>query len=92
MPSLQAGAIIDRTCRGAPLSTWEVNMSKRYLLRVGAAASPFLAAAFPEFDVQPDGAGCSCLVGSLVDDAALHSALQRLQNLQVELLEVTKLE
>ncbi len=67
-------------------------MAKRYQLRVGASASPFLAAAFPEFDVQPDGAGRSCLVGALVDDAALHGALARLLNLQVELLEVTKLE
>lgn len=67
-------------------------MSKRYLLRVGASASPFLEAAFPEFDVEPDGVDRACLVGSVVDDAALHGALQRLQNLQVELLEVNKLE
>ena len=72
--------------------TPEVDMSKRYRLRVGASASPFLAAAFPEFDVEPEDDGRARMVGSLVDDAALHGALQRLQNLQVELLAVTRLE
>ena len=66
-------------------------MSTAYEIRVAAAPSPLLVAALGDFELRSAPPGQTCLVGTVADEAALHGALHRLQDLHVELLEVRRL-
>lgn len=63
----------------------------RYTIRVSGASSPLVRAAFDEFEVEPLEDQCLEMVGTLVDEAALHGVLHRLQNLGLAIIEVRRL-
>ena len=50
-----------------------------------------LEAALPEFEVTDTRGGRVHLVGTVVDQAGLHAALHRLQDLHLEVLELRRL-
>ncbi len=64
--------------------------SHEYELRFRGEADKIIRAAFPEFDVTADR-GTTVLRGRLPDQAALHGALDRIQDLGLELVEVRAL-
>jgi hypothetical protein len=66
--------------------------SVRYEIVVAAEPSPFLGVALEDFEMTSTDTGCLRLVGTLADQAALHGALHRLQDLQVEILEVRPID
>jgi hypothetical protein len=55
--------------------------------RLGSA----LAAAFEGFEVTRVDHGCTHFVGWVIDQARLHSMLQRLRDLNIELISVNRL-
>ena len=67
-------------------------MPARFEVVVSGPASAVLLDVFDGFDQQPEAQGRTRLVGSLPDDAALHGALHRLQDLRIELIGVRRLE
>ena len=67
-------------------------MSVRFEVIVAGDPGAVLLAALSDFELQPSPAGQTRLVGTLVDEAALHGALHRLQDLRVDLLEVRRLD
>ena len=66
-------------------------MSVRYEIVIAGPAGRMVLGAFEGFELLPSAPDRSRLVGTLPDEAALHGALHRLQDLQVELLEVRRL-
>jgi hypothetical protein len=64
--------------------------SHDYELRFSGEADRTIRAAFPEFDVTV-GQGTTVLRGRLPDQAALHGALDRIQDLGLELLQMRAL-
>jgi hypothetical protein len=64
----------------------------RYEIVVAADPSPFLGVALEDFEMTSTEAGRLRLVGTVADQAALHGALHRLQDLQVEILEVRRVD
>jgi len=66
-------------------------MSARYEITVAGTAGPMVLSALEGFEVRPASSGRTRLVGTVVDQAALHGALQRLHDLHVELLDVHRL-
>jgi hypothetical protein len=58
-----------------------------YELRFAGEASTIIRAAFPELEMTTD-CGTTTLRGRLADQAALHGALDRIQDLGLELVEV----
>lgn len=67
-------------------------MSVRYEILVTGTPSPLLDVALEGFTITPADRGCLLLVGTLTDQAALHGALHRLQDLQLDILEVRRLD
>jgi 2-keto-3-deoxy-6-phosphogluconate aldolase len=61
--------------------------SRTYEIIFRGEAVPAIVDAFEDFDVTV-GAGRTTLRGEQLDQAALHGAIDRLQNLGLELLEV----
>jgi hypothetical protein len=67
-------------------------MSVRYELLVDAVPSSMLQAALEGFEMTfVEGSGLR-LVGSVADQAALYGALHRLQDLQVEIIELRRVD
>lgn len=66
-------------------------MRYEIVIAVGAAG-PSVLAALDGFSQQASAPGTVCMVGPVVDQAALHGALHRLHDLGVELIQVTRLE
>jgi len=62
-----------------------------YEIRVKGLAGPMTRAAFPDLDLRSEGANTVLRV-QIADQAALHGALVRIQNLGMELLEVRPVE
>jgi hypothetical protein len=58
-----------------------------YELSFKGSASDSIRSVFADFEVVP-GHGCTTLRGALVDQAALHGAIARIQDLGLELLDV----
>ncbi len=67
-------------------------MPARYEIVVAGNPSPVLLAALGSFDLLPAQPGETRLVGTVVDQAALHGTLHRLQDLRVDLIEVRRLD
>jgi hypothetical protein len=67
--------------RGAPMA------SRAYEITFKGEAVPAIVGAFEDFDVTV-GTGRTTLRGERLDQPALHGAIDRLQNLGLELLEV----
>ena len=61
----------------------------RYEIVVGAALHDDWAEWFDGFEVETDGE-TSRLVGSVVDQAALHGVIQQLRDLKVPLIEIRR--
>lgn len=61
---------------------------KRYEIRLPCAYSDVLAAAFPEMDAIPVAPAATLLVGVLKDQAELHSVLERIAAMGLEISEV----
>ena len=59
----------------------------RYEITVAGTVGPVVRSAFEDCEVVPASHGRSCLVGDLVDQAALNGVLGRLQDLRVQILE-----
>ena len=66
-------------------------MSTRYEIVVAGVVGPTVLGALDDFELQPSTAGTSRLVGTVVDQAALQGALQRLADLRVDLIELRRL-
>jgi hypothetical protein len=66
-------------------------VAERYEIIVAGTAGPLLLTALDGFEPLPAEPGRTRLVGTLTDDAALHGALHRLQDLHVELLGLRRL-
>jgi hypothetical protein len=64
----------------------------RYEIRVASGPSVLLEQALGDFEVVPAPSGQTRLVGTIADEAALHGALHRLQNLHVAILELRRLD
>jgi hypothetical protein len=63
----------------------------RYQIRVRGRLGPTMRAAFPDLHAQTQGED-TLLGGTLADQAALHGVLARIEALNLELLEVRRLE
>jgi len=61
---------------------------ERYEIVVDGRVGPIVASALEGFEVQPAAAGRTLLVGDVLDQAALHGFLHRLQDLHVEIVDV----
>jgi hypothetical protein len=61
---------------------------RTYQITFNSAAVPAIVAAFEDFDVVV-GDGSTTLRGDCMDQAALHGAIDRLQDLGLELLQVS---
>jgi hypothetical protein len=64
----------------------------RYEITVKGVVGPVLLSALEGFEVRPTGQGSSRLIGDVVDQAALHGFLNRLQDLRVEILDFRRVE
>ncbi|HTO01017.1 MAG TPA: hypothetical protein VL068_10110 [Microthrixaceae bacterium] len=72
-----------------------MSMSSTYRITLSTPPSSVVRHALREFgtfEFATSRAGQSTLIGTVVDESALYGALQRLQNLHVELLEVLRVE
>jgi hypothetical protein len=72
----------------SPASTRAV----RYEIVVAGRAGPALAAALEGFEVDDSAPGETRYVGWIVDQAALHAALERVRDLGIELRRVQRLD
>ena len=61
----------------------------RYRITISGGLGETLRKAFGDFDIEPEGAN-TVLTGDL-DQAALHGALNRIQSLGLELVELRRL-
>lgn len=78
-----------RTAPGAPAQA--VGDGPGYEIVVASGHGSMLEAALPEFEVTDTRGGRVHLVGTVIDQAELHAALHRLQDLHLEVLEVRRL-
>jgi hypothetical protein len=60
---------------------------RTYEITINGEAEPAIRAAFDDFDVSVSP-GTTTLTGRLMDQAALHGVIDRLQDLHLELLKV----
>ena len=67
-------------------------MPTRYEIIVAGAPSPILCVAMEGFEIKPVERGRLLMTGTLADQAALHGVLHRLQDLQVEIIQVRRLD
>jgi len=64
----------------------------RYELTVDAAVGPLVLEALEGFDLVEIVDGHTVLVGEVVDQAAFHGILNRLQDLRLEIIEIQRLD
>ena len=64
----------------------------RYEIIVVSEVGPLTAGALEGFEPHPLPRGRTSLVGDVVDQAAFHGLLNRLQDLHLEIVEVTRVE
>jgi hypothetical protein len=64
----------------------------RYELLIDGPPNSMLEAAFVGFEITDDRHGRVRMVGTLADQAALHGALHRLHDLQLEILELRRVD
>jgi hypothetical protein len=64
---------------------------RTYEITFVGGAPPAIRAVFEDFEVEP-GHGTTTLRGSGMDQAALHGVIDRLQDLGLELLQITSWE
>ncbi len=64
----------------------------RYEITVDTVVGPLVVEALEGFDVAGVSQGQSRLVGDVVDQAAFHAMLNRLQDLRVEILDIHRLD
>ena len=64
----------------------------RYELVVDAVVGPLVVEALEGFEVVEVSEGHSRLVGHVVDQAAFHAMLNRLQDLRVEILDIHRVD
>jgi hypothetical protein len=66
--------------------------AERYEIRVTGTLGPHWAGWFDGLTVRDAGDGTTVLVGSVTDQAALHGHLQRVRDLGLALVSVTRIE
>ena len=64
----------------------------RYEITVESAVGPLVLEALERFEVLECTVGHSKLAGDVVDQAALHAMLNRLQDLRVEIIEIHRVD
>jgi hypothetical protein len=64
----------------------------RYEITVDAVVGPLVVEALEGFEVAGVSDSHSRLVGEVVDQAALHAMLNRLQNLRVDIIEIHRVD
>ena len=64
----------------------------RYEIHVRGRLDPASSAWFDCLDVQPVGSGETAIIGQLVDQAALHGVLERIRDLNLELVSLRRLD
>lgn len=64
----------------------------RYEITVDAAVGPLVLEALEGFEAAEVSHGHSRLVGDVVDQAALHGMLNRLQDLQLEIIDIHRVD
>jgi hypothetical protein len=67
-------------------------MGTRYEIVVDGTVGPMVTAALDGFEVVSATEGRSRLVGTVVDQAALQGALHRLHDLQVDIVDVHRVD
>jgi hypothetical protein len=67
-------------------------MPLRYEIVVSGEAGPMVRAALSGFEVCPGPPGAVRFIGTVPDQAALHGALHRLDDLHADLLVVRRLQ
>lgn len=65
---------------------------ERYEITVDSAVGPLVAEALEGFDVVEVSGGRSRLVGEVVDQAAFHGMLNRLQDLHLQIVELHRVD
>ncbi|UPK75676.1 hypothetical protein MU582_03265 [Nocardioidaceae bacterium SCSIO 66511] len=65
-------------------------MAGTYEIVALGAAGPIVRAAFEDFEIEDLADGRIRLVGEVVDDAALHGVLHRLQDLRLTIVELRR--
>jgi hypothetical protein len=64
----------------------------RYEILVDGAIGPAGDRVLDGFEVRWAADGRSCLVGDVVDQAALHGALHRLQDLRLDIIDLHRMD
>lgn len=65
---------------------------ERYEITVESAVGPLVIEALEGFELVEYSGGRSRLVGNVVDQAAFHGMLNRLQDLRLEIVEMHRVE
>lgn len=65
---------------------------ERYEITVESAVGPLVVEALEGFELVEYSGGRSRLVGNVVDQAAFHGMLNRLQDLRLEIIEIHRVE
>lgn len=65
---------------------------ERYEITVESAVGPLVVEALDGFEVVEISGGQSRLVGAVVDQAAFHGMLNRLQDLRLEIIDLHRLD
>lgn len=63
---------------------------QRYEITVDSVVGPLTEAAFDNFVIIGPRRGGTCLVGEVVDQAAFHGLLNRIQDLGLEIIEIQR--
>lgn len=62
----------------------------RYEITVDTVVGPLTEAALDNFEIRGSPHGHTCLVGEVVDQAAFHGLLNRIQDLGLEIIEIQR--
>ena len=63
----------------------------RYEITFDSVVGPLTEAALDDFHIRGTRRGGTCLVGDVVDQAAFHGLLNRIQDLGLEIIEIQRL-
>ena len=64
----------------------------RYEITVDTVVGPLTEAALDDFEIHGMRRGGTCLVGDVVDQAAFHGLLSRIQDLGLEIIEIQRVD